>query len=118
MDCYFASMNRSNFIQCYGSGSAVGSTNGRGQQQAFRYSNSQSRSQNKQGRSVAIDRTSRGQMLTALSAELALRQEERQPGFSVTLLQIVAAPDCDDVTRLASSLYFKNFIRRWWTVRA
>lgn len=72
---------------------------------------------NKEGLAPS-DPTFQGQMLISLSAELALRQEERQPGFSVTLLQIVAAPDCDDVTRLASSLYFKNFIRRWWTVRS
>lgn len=72
---------------------------------------------NKEGPSL-LNSTLREQTLIILSAELALRQEERQPGFSVTLLQIVATPDCDDVTRLASSLYFKNFIRRWWTVRA
>lgn len=51
-----------------------------------------------------------------LVAELALLQKEREPGFSVTLLQIVATASYEDVTRLAGSLYFKNFIRKWWTV--
>ena len=50
-------------------------------------------------------------------AELALLQEEQKPDFSVFLLQIVATPQHDDVTRLASALYFKNFIKKWWTVR-
>ncbi|KAL8828047.1 MAG: hypothetical protein Q9191_002818 [Dirinaria sp. TL-2023a] len=50
-----------------------------------------------------------------VEAEITLLQEEKQPGFSVTLLQIVATPSYDDVTRLATSLYFKNFIRKWWT---
>ena len=51
-----------------------------------------------------------------MEAEITLLHEEKEPGFSVALLQIVATPTYDDVTRLATSLYFKNFIRKWWTV--
>ena len=51
-----------------------------------------------------------------VEAEITLLHEEKEPGFSVTLLQIIATPTYDDVTRLATSLYFKNFIRKWWTV--
>ena len=50
------------------------------------------------------------------AAEIALRQEEGSPGFSLVLLQIVATSAYDDVARLASALYFKNFVKRWWTV--
>lgn len=52
------------------------------------------------------------------TAERVLREEENKLGFSVTLLQIVATANYDDVTRLAGALYFKNFIKRWWTVCA
>jgi len=44
-----------------------------------------------------------------------LRQEEAKPGFSLALLQIVAADSYANTTRLASALFFKNFIRRNWT---
>ncbi|KAL1974216.1 hypothetical protein VTN31DRAFT_5776 [Thermomyces dupontii] len=48
-------------------------------------------------------------------AELALRQEEKKPGFSLSLLQITASPDYPYTTRLASALCFKNLIKRNWT---
>ncbi|KAI9661949.1 MAG: importin-alpha export receptor [Bathelium mastoideum] len=48
-------------------------------------------------------------------AEAALKQEERQPNFSITLLQIVAADAYPQTTRLASALFFKNFVKRNWT---
>lgn len=48
-------------------------------------------------------------------AELALRQEEVKPGFSLQLLQITASTSYPYNTRLASALLFKNFIRRNWT---
>lgn len=48
-------------------------------------------------------------------AELALRQEEKKPGFSLQLLQITASATYPYTTRLASSLCFKNFIKRNWT---
>ncbi|KAF1810049.1 putative chromosome segregation protein Cse1 [Eremomyces bilateralis CBS 781.70] len=47
-------------------------------------------------------------------AELAIRQNEAAPGFSLALLHIVASNSFPLNTRLASSLYFKNFIRRNW----
>lgn len=55
-------------------------------------------------------------MLTARTAELALRQREQQPGFAVCLLQIVASDQFQLTTRLASALFFKNFVKRTWTV--
>src|SRR5271170_6462398 len=41
--------------------------------------------------------------------------EEKQPGFSLTLLQITASNTFSYNTRLASALFFKNFIKRKWT---
>ncbi|PYI10777.1 Cse1-domain-containing protein [Aspergillus sclerotiicarbonarius CBS 121057] len=48
-------------------------------------------------------------------AELALRQEEKKPGYSLQLLQIPASASYPYNTRLASALCFKNFIKRNWT---
>ncbi|KAI9802017.1 MAG: hypothetical protein M1825_003073 [Sarcosagium campestre] len=48
-------------------------------------------------------------------AEAALQQEEIKPGYSLLLLQIIAASAQPYNTRLASALCFKNFIRRSWT---
>lgn len=50
-------------------------------------------------------------------AERIISSEEKKPGFSVSLLQIVAAENYGSVARLASALYFKNFIKRSWTAR-
>ena len=52
-------------------------------------------------------------MLTS-TAEAAIAQIETAPNFSLTLLQIVASAQTDPTVRLASALYFKNFIRRNW----
>ncbi|KAF2734875.1 Cse1-domain-containing protein [Polyplosphaeria fusca] len=46
-------------------------------------------------------------------AEDVIKQEEKKPHFSLTLLQIVASDAPSDV-RLAGALYFKNFIKRNW----
>ncbi|KAJ9301331.1 hypothetical protein DTO271G3_1466 [Paecilomyces variotii] len=48
-------------------------------------------------------------------AEIALRQEEKKPGFSLSLLQITASATYPYNTRLAAALCFKNFIKRNWT---
>ena len=48
-------------------------------------------------------------------AEQSLRQEEAKAGFSLALLQLVASDSTPNTTRLASALFFKNFIRRNWT---
>ncbi|PYH94234.1 Cse1-domain-containing protein [Aspergillus ellipticus CBS 707.79] len=48
-------------------------------------------------------------------AEIAIRQEEKKPGFSLQLLQITATASYPYNTRLASALFFKNFIKRNWT---
>ncbi|WPH00848.1 Hypothetical protein R9X50_00367800 [Acrodontium crateriforme] len=47
-------------------------------------------------------------------AETSLKTAEAQPGFSLALLQIVANDGVPQNTRLASALFFKNFIRRSW----
>nr|POF17646.1 importin alpha re-exporter [Quercus suber] len=47
-------------------------------------------------------------------AELSLREQEDKPGFSLALLQIVATEAFPQNTRLASALFFKNFIKRSW----
>src|SRR5271156_1934634 len=49
------------------------------------------------------------------TAELKIRAEERKPGFSLLLLQITASDAFPYNTRLASALFFKNFIKRSWT---
>ena len=51
------------------------------------------------------------------TAELAIRQEEKKPRFSLALLQIVANESYSSTVRLASALYFKNFVKREWVVR-
>ncbi|KAF2837114.1 Cse1-domain-containing protein [Patellaria atrata CBS 101060] len=48
-------------------------------------------------------------------AEEAISREESKPGFSLTLLNIVASDSFPINTRLSSVLCFKNFIRRNWT---
>ncbi|KAL8870977.1 MAG: hypothetical protein Q9174_003100 [Haloplaca sp. 1 TL-2023] len=48
-------------------------------------------------------------------AETTLLQQQKEPGFSLLLLQIVASDEYGSTARLASALYFKNFIRRNWT---
>ncbi|OJJ43812.1 hypothetical protein ASPZODRAFT_73605 [Penicilliopsis zonata CBS 506.65] len=48
-------------------------------------------------------------------AEAALRSQEANPGFSLQLLQITASTAYPIQTRLASALFFKNFIKRNWT---
>ena len=53
-------------------------------------------------------------MLTFWTAEASLKQEEAKPNFSLALLQIVATDSFPPQTRLASALFFKNFIRRNW----
>jgi len=50
-----------------------------------------------------------------LAAEQAIKAEEAKPGFSLALLQIVASDAYPSTTRLASALFFKNFIKRNWT---
>ena len=52
--------------------------------------------------------------LTFTTAETALKQEESKPTFSLALLQIVAGDKFSQPTRLASALFFKNFIKRNW----
>ena len=42
-------------------------------------------------------------------------QEEKRPNFTLSLLQIVATESYGGTARLASALYFKNYIRRNWT---
>lgn len=48
------------------------------------------------------------------AAESSLKQEEEKPNFSLALLQIVDNESFPLNTRLASALFFKNFIKRSW----
>ena len=50
------------------------------------------------------------------TAELALKAEESKPGFSLLLLNIVAAEALPLNTRLSGALCFKNFIKFNWVV--
>ena len=50
-------------------------------------------------------------------AEVAILQETKKPNFSLSLLQIAATDAYGGTARLASALYFKNFIKKNWTVR-
>ncbi|KAF1979108.1 Cse1-domain-containing protein [Bimuria novae-zelandiae CBS 107.79] len=47
-------------------------------------------------------------------AEESIAQEQTKPGFSLSLLQIVASDTFPSTVRLASALYFKNHIKRHW----
>ncbi|KAL1587744.1 hypothetical protein WHR41_03668 [Cladosporium halotolerans] len=47
-------------------------------------------------------------------AEQTLKAQETNPGFSLALLQIVNTDSFPQPTRLASALFFKNFVRRNW----
>ncbi|OQN95952.1 hypothetical protein B0A48_17895 [Cryoendolithus antarcticus] len=58
---------------------------------------------------ASLDPTQRHQ------AEQGLKLEETKPGFSLSLLQIVNTDSFPQATRLASALFFKNFVRRNWT---
>lgn len=49
-------------------------------------------------------------------AEQTIQQEETKPGFSLVLLGIVQSDSYPNTTRLASALFFKNFVKRNWTV--
>jgi exportin-2 (importin alpha re-exporter) len=49
-------------------------------------------------------------------AENTLIAAEGKPGFSILLLHVVATDSYDTTLRLAGALYFKNFIKRNWTV--
>ena len=49
-------------------------------------------------------------------AELAILQEERKSNFSLSLLQIVATEAYGGTARLASALYFKNYVKKHWIV--
>lgn len=55
-------------------------------------------------------------LLTILTAEDAILKAEAKPAFSLSLLQIVATEAYGPTARLASALYFKNYIKRNWTV--
>ena len=72
-------------------------------------------SKNKQGTFTLVT-GSQEILLSLMPAELAILQEEKKPNFSLCLLQIVASDTYNDTTRLASALYFKNYIKKNWTV--
>lgn len=63
---------------------------------------------------VALVRCIELSRLTSGAAQEALEQQQPKKGFSLTLLQITASESYPLNTRLASALYFKNFIKRNW----
>jgi exportin-2 (importin alpha re-exporter) len=64
---------------------------------------------------MCISHSSPHHCIDSASAELKIRQAEKQPGFSLQLLHITASDSFKYNTRLASALFFKNFIKRQWT---
>ncbi|KAL8990668.1 MAG: hypothetical protein Q9177_000733 [Variospora cf. flavescens] len=48
-------------------------------------------------------------------AETVLLEQQKDPDFSIRLLQVAASDQWTATARLASALYFKNYIRRNWT---
>lgn len=71
--------------------------------------------QNKKGQSVLQEPNCFRQLIIH-TAEAAIGEAEKKSGFSVSLLQIVATEGYGATARLASALYFKNYIKRNWTV--
>lgn len=71
--------------------------------------------QNKQGQLV-VRNPNYFRPLMFHTAEAAIGEAEKKPGFSVSLLQIVATEGYGAISRLASALYFKNYIKRNWMV--
>lgn len=56
--------------------------------------------------------------MSTSTAENALKQEEKQPQYSLSLLKIVAEQTLNANTRLAAALAFKNFVRLNYIVRS
>jgi exportin-2 (importin alpha re-exporter) len=50
------------------------------------------------------------------SAEQQLRQGELQQGFGLILLELLRDASVNDAARQAGAIYFKNFVKRQWTV--
>ena len=71
--------------------------------------------QHKQGKSSVIEVPLSSFSLTR-TAEIALKAEEKKPGFSLLLLNIVASESLPLNTRLSGALCFKNFIKFNWVV--
>ena len=69
---------------------------------------------NKEG-TYSLQQHIRGLQADHTIAELQIRAEEKKPGFALLLLQITNSPNFSYNTRLASALFFKNFIKRNWT---
>jgi exportin-2 (importin alpha re-exporter) len=70
--------------------------------------------QHKQGESCVIEVLV--ELLLTRTAEIALKAEEKKPGFSLLLLNIVALESLPLNTRLSGALCFKNFIKFNWVV--
>ncbi|KAL9104414.1 MAG: hypothetical protein Q9163_000619 [Psora crenata] len=72
-------------------------------------------SRNKQGQHLSLPDIKKSVEPDYFPAELAILREEKKPKFTLSLLQIVATEACGPTARLASALYFKNYIKRNWT---
>lgn len=53
---------------------------------------------------------------TMKAATEQLRAAEVTPGFGLVLLQLLQGASVDDATRQAGAIYFKNYVKRQWTV--
>lgn len=52
------------------------------------------------------------------NAEQQLRQGELRPGFCLMLLELLRDASVNEGARQAGAIYFKNFVRRQWTVES
>jgi len=65
-----------------------------------------------------LQQTVAGNPHTMQAATQKLRHAESSPGFGLMLLQLLREASVDAGTRQAGAIYFKNYIRRQWTVEA
>ncbi|RKP38845.1 Cse1-domain-containing protein [Dimargaris cristalligena] len=54
------------------------------------------------------------QPATRKQAEQYLNSAQKSPGFIVLLLELAGTDTADPSTRFAASLYFKNFVKKYW----
>ena len=53
--------------------------------------------------------------LTRVQAEKKLERNVQTQQFGVRLLEVVACPKIPDVVQICSAIYFKNFIKKYWS---
>jgi len=63
-----------------------------------------------------LTQTVAGNMEAMKSSEQQLRSAEVQPGFGLMLLELLRGGSVEESARQAGAIYFKNYIRRQWSV--